>query len=27
MERQTGYSIDHHRLELYGTCPICRQNA
>jgi Fur family ferric uptake transcriptional regulator len=24
MERQTGYRIDKHRLELYGTCPDCR---
>jgi Fur family transcriptional regulator, ferric uptake regulator len=23
MERQTGYRIDSHRLELYGTCPAC----
>ena len=23
MERQTGYRIDRHRLELYGTCPSC----
>jgi Fur family transcriptional regulator, ferric uptake regulator len=25
-ERQTGYRIDNHRLELYGTCPDCRRN-
>jgi len=24
MERQTGYRIDRHRLELYGTCAACR---
>jgi Fur family ferric uptake transcriptional regulator len=23
MERQTGYRIERHRLELYGTCPAC----
>lgn len=23
MERQTGYRIDQHRLELFGTCPDC----
>ena len=27
MERQTGYHIDRHRLELYGTCPACRSVA
>jgi Fe2+ or Zn2+ uptake regulation protein len=27
MERQTGYRIDKHRLELYGTCPDCRPQA
>lgn len=26
MERQTGYRIDRHRLELYGTCPSCQGN-
>jgi Fur family ferric uptake transcriptional regulator len=26
MERQTGYRIDTHRLEHYGTCPDCRAN-
>lgn len=24
MERRTGFSIDSHRLELYGICPDCR---
>ena len=23
IERQTGYRIDEHRLELFGTCPDC----
>jgi len=27
MERQTGYRIDRHRLELYGTCPDCARGA
>jgi Fur family transcriptional regulator, ferric uptake regulator len=26
MERQTGYRIERHRLELYGTCPNCGGN-
>lgn len=26
MERRTGYRIDQHRLELFGTCPDCRRN-
>jgi Fur family transcriptional regulator, ferric uptake regulator len=25
MERQTGYRIETHRLELYGTCPVCQR--
>ena len=24
MERRTGYRIDRHRLELFGTCPDCQ---
>jgi len=24
IERHTGYSVDSHRLELYGRCPRCR---
>jgi Fur family transcriptional regulator, ferric uptake regulator len=27
IERQTGYRIDDHRLELFGFCPDCRQAA
>jgi Fur family ferric uptake transcriptional regulator len=27
MERQSGYHIDRHRLELYGTCPSCQERA
>ena len=26
VERSTGFSIDTHRLELYGTCPDCRRS-
>lgn len=26
MERRTGYRIDQHRLELFGTCPACRSS-
>jgi Fur family ferric uptake transcriptional regulator len=26
MERRTGFSIDSHRLELYGLCPDCRRS-
>jgi len=25
VERITGFQIDSHRIELYGTCPACRQ--
>ncbi len=25
LEEQTGYSIDHHQLTLYGKCPICKK--
>lgn len=25
VERRTGYRIDSHRIELYGTCPVCRR--
>ena len=24
VERQTGYRVDRHRLELFGVCPTCR---
>lgn len=27
VERLTGYAIDSHRIELYGTCPVCRRRA
>jgi len=27
IERLTGYRIDSHRIELYGTCPVCRRRA
>jgi Fe2+ or Zn2+ uptake regulation protein len=27
VERQTGYRVDQHRLELFGTCPECRAGA
>jgi Fur family ferric uptake transcriptional regulator len=26
VERQTGYRVDTHRLELYGRCPRCRDH-
>ena len=27
VERQTGYSVQEHWLELFGLCPACRQEA
>lgn len=27
VEKASGYSIEHHRLEFYGTCPDCRKVA
>src|SRR5947207_12917592 len=27
VQRQTGYRVDQHRLELFGTCPECRTGA
>ena len=24
LERRTGYSIDRHRVELFGLCPVCQ---
>ena len=25
IEARTGYRIDRHRLELFGVCPVCRE--
>lgn len=27
IERQSGYRVDTHRLELFGQCPACRASA